>query len=259
MHRMPRVVALAVLTGLVSVAAMAAPVTIGLRAGSSIPNLHAGSDNPLSTGWSSRVAAAFGVFADVEVSPAFTIESELDCAPQGGKRDGLQATTIDPTLFGQPANQPIYANYKNTAKFNYLEIPVLARYRFGTMRRFSAALGPFAGFLLSAKNVTRGTSSLYYDANGTQPVEVAPGVPLPPQNLDSDTDVKSSLNSFNWGIEGGLGAAQPFMGGSLALDVRGGYGLTNIQKDTAADGKNNTGSLVVSLAWSTEIAHLFGH
>ena len=114
------------------------------------------------------------------------------------------------------------------------------------------------GFLLSAQSVTSGTSSFYYDEAGTQPVEVAPGVALPPQDLNSNTDVKSSLNTFNWGIEGGLGVAQPLFGGLLEPDVRGGYGLSNVQKDTAADGENNTGSLVVSLAWSTAMAHLIG-
>ena len=140
---------------------------------------------------------------------------------------------------------------------------MLARYHFGAMRRFSIALGPCAGWLLSAKNVTRGTSSLYLDARGTQRVmvQVSPGVllPLPAQSMDSDTSVKDALRSFNWGLEGGLGAAQPLFGGSLALDVRGEYGLMNVQKDTAADGKNNTGSLVISLAWSAPLRLPLGH
>ncbi|MGH7740786.1 MAG: porin family protein [Candidatus Eiseniibacteriota bacterium] len=221
--------------------AHAGPVIVGLHAGSSIPNLHAGDDNPISTGWSSRVAFAFGLYADYGVSESFSIQPEVNYAPQGGKRNGSQPVYFDISTY--------YADYDNTADIDYVEIPVLAKYKIGSARQFYATLGPYVGFLLSAKNVTKGTSQIYLDHALTQPLEISPGTPLPPVDFGGTTDLKSDLRSTNWGIQGGLGYGRPLGAGRIELDVRGGYGLVNVQKDTAVNGKNNTGSLVVSLGY----------
>ena len=205
----------AVLSCVLVSTAWAGPVSVGLRAGSSIPNLHAGDSNPISNGWSSRVAPYFGMFSDFGVNSTLSIQAGLDYAPQGGKRDGLQPVPGDFSGLGVPPGTTIYANYKNTAKLNYLEIPVLAKFRFGTAQRFSIAAGPFVGFLLSATNETSGSSELYMDAQGT--TSITPGYP---QDFNSSTDVKSDLNSFNWGIQGGLGAAMRTAASSEHLSTR---------------------------------------
>jgi hypothetical protein len=243
---------------LVVTPASALPLSLGLRAGSSIPNLQGGGGNPLSSNWSSRVAVAFGAFADIAVTPALSIQTEINFSPQGGKRNGLQATTIDPTLLGLPAGSLIYANYRNTAKFEYLEIPLLAKWRVPSAHGFYLLAGPYAGLMLNARNVTSGVSALYLDARGTQPIQNPPGTDVT-QDFGATTDVKNDLHHFNWGVQAGLGMSQPCLGGELELDVRGEYGLTNVQKNVAADGKNNTGSLVVSLGWSLPLARLLGH
>src|SRR5262249_36530319 len=153
----------------------------------------------------------------------------LDYAPQGAKRDGMQPAG-DASAFGGPPGTMLWANFKNEQKMDYLEIPVLARIRLGGARRFFVELGPYAGYLLRAKNETRGTSSVYYDERGTQPVEVAPGVPLPPQDFSGDTDVSGDVHRFNWGIQGGLGGAYRLGRGEIQLEARGGYGLAVVQK-----------------------------
>lgn len=221
---------------------LAGPYSLGVRAGSSIPNLRAGNDDPMSTGWSTRVAPYFGLFADFEVSPAFSIRPEISYAAQGGKRDGMQPVP-DASAFGAPPGTVLYANYKNVAKLDYLEIPVLARYRFGNGRGFYVNAGPYAGILLAASNETSGISPVYSDPHGANPVS-------PAVDFGASTDVKGDLHTFNWGIQGGAGFAQPLGHGTLELDVRGGLGLANVQKDTAANGKNSTGNLVVALGYS---------
>ena len=50
-----------------------------------------------------------------------------------------------------------------------------------------------------------------------------------------------------------MGYGLPLGSGRLELDVRGGYGLVNVQKDTATNGKNNTGSLVMSLGYGVPV------
>jgi hypothetical protein len=233
-------------------AAAAGPVTVGVRAGSSIPNLRAGSDDPISNGWSSRVAPYFGVLADFGITPAFSIQAEVDYAAQGGKRDGMQPVMADLSSLGVPPGTMLYANYHSVARLDYIEIPVLATWHFGSARRFFVNGGPFAGFLLSATNETSGTSPLYLDATGTQPVLDQFGNPVS-GDFNASTDAKGDLNTFNWGFQGGVGFEQPLGSGALEIDVRGGLGLADLQKDTAANGKNTTGSLVVALGYTRRL------
>jgi hypothetical protein len=232
----------------------AGDVTIGVRAGSSIPDLRDNGGNELSRGWSSRLAASFGAFADLEIKPAFSVEAEVNYAGQGGKKDGLQPIITDVSALPVPPGTTLYADFKNVAKLNYLEIPVLASFHFGSARRFFARVGPYVGILLSAKTVTSGESTIYLDAKGEEPIMLVPGGdPLPPQNFDATTDGKADLHNFNWGFQAGVGVVQPVGPGQVSLDVRGGLGLANIQRDTAVNGKNRTGDLVIALGYGVRL------
>src|ERR1700744_6008426 len=68
-------------------------VALGVRGGISIPNLTAGgsNENPLNTGYSSRLGGDAGVFAEFKFSDLFSIQPMLEYSQQGGKKDGLQA------------------------------------------------------------------------------------------------------------------------------------------------------------------------
>ena len=234
-------------------AAVAGNWAVGLHGGSSVPDLRDNGGNELSRGWSSRVAPYFGATAEYEFSPEFSIQSGLDYAPQGGKKNGLQPIITDTSQLPVPPGTTLYADFKNVAKLNYLEIPVLATFHFGPSRQFSAGVGPYFGLLLSARNVTSGTSSIYLDAQGQQALTLPPdNSPLPPQSFDATTDGKSDLHSFNCGLQAALGVQHPVGGGFASLGVRGGLGLTNIQKDPV-NGKNTTGNLVVAVGYSVRV------
>lgn len=248
---------LALVCGLVS-AASAGTVTFGGHAGSSIPNLRDNGGNDLSRGWSSRVAPYFGVYADVVVTPAFSVQAEVNYAAQGGKRDGLQPIITDTSQLPIAPGTPLYARFKNIAKLDYVEIPVLAKFNFGAARNLFVDFGPYVGILVSAKTVTSGTSSIYLDAQGTQVLTLPDGAPyfgaeVPPQDFGATTDGKADLHAFNWGLQAGAGVSRALGPGTACLEVRGGLGLANIQKDTATNGKNSTGSLVVALGYSFPI------
>jgi hypothetical protein len=238
-------------------AALAGPVTLGLHAGSSIPDLRDNGGNELSRGWSSRVAPYFGASAEMAVSPTLSILAEVNYAAQGGKKEGLQPIITDLSAFGLPSDLTFYARFKNVAKLNYVEVPVLAKVRFGPANRAFVTLGPYVGFLLSAKTVTSGQSQIYTDAQGTQPLTNPPfdpeGQPLPPQDFGATTDGKADLHTLNWGVQAGAGYSRPFGPGLAVLEVRGGLGLTNIQRDTATNGKNVTGNLVVALGYALSV------
>lgn len=219
--------------------------TIGARAGISIPNLssRASESNPLNTGYKSRLGPDAGIFGEYHFSTLFSIEGMLEFSSQGGKKDGMQA-------FPNPQGQEppyLYANFKSEAKLNYLLVPILAKFGWNLSStspvRIYVDAGPFAGFLLSAHQVTSGSSVVYADAQGQQPIPN-----MPAQSFAADNDIKSQLNTFNVGVSGNVGIAYKFSKSNIFIEGGGNYGFLNIQKGTA-NGKNNTGAGTVAIGY----------
>src|SRR5690348_7964175 len=67
----------------------------GIKGGISIPNLTAnGSEqNPINTGYSSRLGPDFAVFFEKGITKTFSFMPSLEFSSQGGKKDGFQAFT----------------------------------------------------------------------------------------------------------------------------------------------------------------------
>lgn len=219
-----------------------------VKGGISIPNLTSGtSGNPVSDGYSSRTGFDGAVAAEWHLSSKFSFQPQLEYSQQGGKKNGLQAFTTPPEMAqGFPPGQVpqyLYADYKSTAKLNYLMLPVLAKYYFtrGQWRPYISA-GPFLSLLLSAHNVSSGSSIVFADANQTQPISAAP------VSFDSNDDVKSDLHSWNTGISGHVGLQHKIAGGALFLEAGGNYGFINIQKN-AVNGNNKTGAAVINAGY----------
>jgi len=217
-------------------------IFIGAKGGLSIPNLTAGSNNqnPLSNGFSSRLGADFGVFAEFPLNKWLSIQPEIDYSAQGGKHNGLQAVP-DPYSSTPPY---FYANFKNDARLNYLLVPVTAKFNFSLSPKFNLYInaGFFAGFLLSAKTVSTGISYLYEDPQGTQPVSPVP------ESFDTTQNIKSSVNSFNVGVIGGVGISYAVCSGRIFIEGGGNYGFINIQK-YSADGTNYTGAATIHIGY----------
>jgi len=236
-------------------AACAGPVTVGLHAGSSIPDLRDNGGNEFSSGWSTRVGLFLGASAEVRLSSLFSVQAEVNYSQQGAKKNGLQAVSLP------DVPMTLFADIRNTAKLDYVEIPVLAKFHPGGSRRAFATLGPYAGLLVSAKNVTSGRATVYVDRNGT-PFTVPPsdpeGVPLV-ADFGATTDNKSALHGFNWGVQGGVGVMRPVGGGEMSLEVRGELGLMNLQKHPDVDGKNSTGALIVAVGYTLPSGLFGGH
>jgi hypothetical protein len=218
--------------------------TLGFRSGISIPNLSAGGseNNPLNTGYKSRIGPDEAIFGEYHLSSAFSIEAMLEYSSQGGKKTGMQA-------FPNPrGDQPpyLYADFKSEAKLNYLLVPILAKYNWklgsNSPWRVYADAGPFAGFLLSAHQVTSGSSMVYADPQGTQPVSPSA------QPFDANNDIKDQLNTFNFGASANVGFAYHFGKSNLFIEGGGNYGFLNIQKGTA-NGKNHAGAGTVAIGY----------
>jgi len=250
--RSRRTVSLLVFFILFRFSGQAQQTAIGIHGGISIPNLTTSSNNqnPLNTGYSSRLGPEFSVFAEFKISELFSLEPMIQYSSQGGKKSGLQAFPVPSDLADMfpPGQVPtyLYANFTSEAQLNYLMIPVLAKFGHtfkSSPWRIYADVGPFVGFLLQAKQVTTGQSEIYTDPGGTQ------ALPVGSQSFNNTQDIKSQLNSTNFGVEGNIGLNYAFGLNNLFFEVGGNYGFLNIQKGTA-NGTNNTGAATITLGYS---------
>ncbi|NNE65873.1 MAG: PorT family protein [Pyrinomonadaceae bacterium] len=226
---------------------------VGFKGGVSIPQLSGGDDNELSRDFKSRVAPNFGGFVEIAVSDRFSVQPEVNYAGQGGKRVGIQPVTQPvPGLPPLPNGAFYYGDFKNTAKLTYVEVPVLAKYKFGDSDKPRIYIngGPFYGRLVDAKTETAGSSTLFLDRDGQIPVLLPPnGTPLPPIPFDATTDIMDDVNKNNFGLTGGGGLEIPFGKNYMQFDVRVSRGLRSIQKDTVANGSSKTGNIVISVGF----------
>src|ERR1700678_957808 len=74
---------------------------LGVHGGLSIPDLSGGSGNQLSSDYTSRLAANFGIQAEWPIYHRFSIQAELNFAGQGGQRNGMQPITNLPASYQQ--------------------------------------------------------------------------------------------------------------------------------------------------------------
>ncbi|MBV8256132.1 MAG: PorT family protein [Chitinophaga sp.] len=241
---------------LLCVGVHAQQIDLGARAGISIPKLSAGgsSTNPLNEGYSSRLGPDFGVFAEFHISKLFSIQPMLEYSSQGGQKKGMQAfPTPDqakPFFAPNPAPTYLYGDFKSEAKINYLMLPILAKFGWNLGKsplRLYVDAGPFVGLLVSAKQVTSGSSQWFLDPAGTQPLQ-AVGV----RSFDNTQNIKDQLHTFNVGISGNIGLAYHFGRNQVFIEGGGNYGFLNIQKGEA-NGKNNIGAGTAMLGYAYRI------
>jgi len=230
--------------------------TIGAFGGLNIPKLTGGGGNPLSENWSSREGTAFGLTFTWNTGPHFAWRADMLYSSEGGQRDGMQA--IDgPSYNSQvPAGTYFYANFKNESILNYLEVPIMGKYSFllSKSSKFYADFGPYLGFRLSARQKTKGSSIVYADQGGNTPVSFNPQTGNPAAvSMDSDTNIKDQIKTVSLGLTGGIGLTQRLGPGEVFFDLRGAYGLTNIQKYPETDGSNHMGNLLLSLGYSVPL------
>jgi hypothetical protein len=255
-------------------------VSVGLRGGLSIPNIVAGGDNPLSNGYTSRLTGAGGLFAEWDMNQTLSLRLGVEYSGQGGKRNGVQAINASQLMSGLGAELPpqlspvmdaipgvLYVDVNNTAKFNYLMVPLSLQVGkdFSESWRVYVGGGPFVSFLMSANQTTKGNAKLYVDAGQNQalwdliPAEMQPAISgLAPElayvlqngvDFGGTTDIKNDLNTVNAGIQGNIGLSYRFDRHKVFVEVGGNYGFIEMQKDKA-NGSNRIGSGSVMLGYA---------
>ncbi|HZK64208.1 MAG TPA: outer membrane beta-barrel protein [Puia sp.] len=240
-------------------------VEVGFFGGISIPNLTSGGsmNDPLNTGYNSRLGPDFGLMDEMHISRLFSLESKIEFSSQGGKKEGFQAfptPALAAAYFqsqGMQAPPYLYANFKSEVRLSYLRFVRLAKLGWDLGKqghfRFSVAAGPFLGILLSAKQVTSGSGHIYADPEAQQ--ELHGGS----QSFDSTNNIRSQLHKANIGIDGDIGFAYLFGKDRLQkifLEAGGNYGFINIQKGSE-NGRNNTGAATILLGYTYKFTFKF--
>ncbi len=167
-----------------------AQVQLGIKAGLNISSLSL-SSGALGDGESKSSLTAFngGLFASLPIAESLSVQPEINYSGQGT------------SLTGQGGE-------KGSLNYDYLNVPVLFKYSHES--GLFAETGPQAGFLLSAKVKSGGTSF----------------------------DIKDQVQSFDFSWALGLGYKLQDLG--LGIDVRYNLGLTNTIKnpDDGSSAKN---------------------
>lgn len=240
-------------------------VYLGARGGLNIPKLTASGNNPMSKGYSSRLAGNGGIFAEFRFTELFSLQPMIEYTQQGGKRKGMQAIPL--AMMPEQAQQApamvgekfLYAEFKSETKFDYIMVPVLAKFGWklnNTPVRLHADAGPFVSFLLGAKQVTGGSSLLYVDPAGDMTMDYLLGsltgasaqgaVPM-----DNNRSIIDDVYRLNYGISANIGVSYGIAPRhSLIFEVGGNYSFRKLQK-SAENGQNRIGAatLVVGYAY----------
>ena len=171
-------------------AANAQEVKFGAKAGLNLSNFTGDVE-----GNSMKVGFQLGGLVEIGISEKFAVQPELVYSAQGAK--------FDDSFFGD-----------YDLNFNYLNIPVMAKYY--VAEGFSLEAGPQIGFLMSAKAKADG----------------------------EDEDVKDEFNSTDFGLNFGAGYN---VTENINLGVRYSLGLSNLNKeDGAGDLKNSNIAFAVA-------------
>lgn len=228
MRTMPKVF-LTFCLSMMTIFAMA-QTSFGLRMGSTWSNVHTSKaiDN-VTPNFQHINGFSIGAFAEIPVAPQFSIQPEI-----GFTRKGFVINEgFDTPLFG--INVPVGVSAET--KFDYLEIPVLAKYSFGEDNlKAYVAVGPNIGYALNGRVDTK--TNLLVDIN-----------------LGS-TDINLQDQDFNrveLGATGAVGVSYEAGFGTLFVDARYNRGFTQVYNLPLVDEKVRTSGFGLNVGFAVPI------
>lgn len=195
--------------------------SVGARVGPNFSTLTGGwSENGDSkSGWITSFGA--GTVANYEFTEMISVNGEL-----------LFITIGDKTEYTSEEDKSTENGYgyTYTGRYHYLQMPILARFLFGSNFIFYANLGPYFGYKIGG-NYKR-------EENG----HVTEGrIRFKRENLEPNDELFNSdlARRFDLGIYVGGGAGKKLGPGVLEVDLRLGIGLLDHNKFESKDDKNN--------------------
>ena len=156
----------------------------------------------------SITGAVVGITYDLNIADIISIQPELLYSQSGGSNTY--------TLLGTTT--------KSKYKINYLEVPVLAKLKFGNSNKegvgFHIAAGPWVGFALNG----------HYNSKATAGETVIYEI-----DRDYTFDNEDNAKRVNYGMIGAAGLSF----GHLVFDVRYNYGFNNLLDNDASNNNDN--------------------
>ena len=258
-----------------------AQVKIGGKVGYSLGKLATSTENIYTEEFSTTSGMDWGLFVEIPLNEMVSIQPEFNFTSRGGLRDGSQPVQTEPLaaafeevgfslsqlnqlIFfsgGEPITNenPFYADYYSESDLRYLEIPVLVKLGWGSNWRFYVEAGPSMAVLLTANQLTKGESQLYYDKGLTDPLKIPnPKFPIGPPFLDieapaipfdAETDINNDIENISIGVQAGVGLIKIFGRSEVFLDAKVSYGLSTIQRDSTF-GESSVGGVIFSIGYS---------
>jgi hypothetical protein len=290
-HSMKKIIlSVALVIGLGISQAYAQGIEYGVKGGLTLPNLTSGGvSTPLSDNYASITAWGAGVFADFKLTQTFSIQTGLELSRQGGRKDGVQALPATPIYASVMATNPqfallkdflpedyLYADFKSIAHFDYLMLPVQAKFGWNLSHkspfRVYVSAGVFASYLLEANRLSKGTFPPFYvdalkgslskwaldnKAVGMMPEEIQQmilgGIDLfanAQAQVDNKENITSDIRRGNFGFIGVAGLSyQLSKRNKIFIEAGGNYGLVKLQKDPI-NGQNRIGAATVMAGYA---------
>lgn len=186
-------------------------VKYGAKLGLNMSNFAGDAENT-----DAKLGFQVGGFAEIKITDKFAVQPELMFSAQGAKSEESYSSGGYTSLS------------EDTQKFNYINIPVMAKY-YATEKLYIEA-GPQIGFLMSAKSEYKETVTFGGET------EVTSG---------SD-DVKEFVNSTDFGL--GLGLGFNFTE-NIGAGLRYTSGLSNLAKDAPAGYKVTNSNIALSVSY----------
>ncbi len=187
----------------------AAFAQIGIKAGATYSSVSqdAFEDNAQDLKEKSTIGFQAGIFAELPIGEGFAIQPELLFTQKGGKSEYNLGTS----------------GYERNVKYNYIEVPVLAKIKAGSTDGTGIGLffygGPFVSYALNGKV----KQDITLAGNTTS------------DEFDITFDDKDNERRVDWGAAFGLGVNL----GALVLDLRYDLGINNILDNNANNNDDN--------------------
>jgi hypothetical protein len=221
--------------------------TVGAHAGANLSNLILG--KPMVNDNNS-----FGYGYDGGLSLEYGINSHLSLVAEGNFVNiNSWRDEVQPLLPGSPlqtTTTTLYANFKKTQTFDYIQVPVMARVTFGDKFKYYINAGPYVGLLTFAQVKTSGDSYLYLDERGNVPYNENGSI----HSFNATTDVTTKINTVDFGIAAGFGGGYTFGRHGIWLDARYNIGLVNIRTSSEINGQNQLEGFGLGLGYTYCIA-----
>ena len=218
---------------------------VGFKAGVNMATLEP--MNEKATPYKRIVTSDFGILINFPIATDMYLQGEINYRTQGGNRTGIEKLTqAEMNRYHLPDARDLYANLHNRITLNYLDIPVLIKFTKGDKIRYYMSFGPSISYLISCKRLSNGESLVYTDEAGISILKQDGNSATTISQENTSTNIKGDIKKINLAFQAGWGFEYKTNAGSFFVETKLLLGATNIQANTATNGKTQTTSFLMS-------------